>query len=189
MGDDLISKRLVIEVVVEDTGGTSKIDMLKVAMDALAETLAEEPASYPAIDGTVEDHRGELYDQILEAGAGVRQDETVEWLRDKSNVHWLHRIDVREGPFWDELEETNPKAVIFDAPGERCLFDSCIVGIASRMNFPPVLVYDADQMTEALMKVDGIPVEEADEYLSVNTFGAWLGDGTPLVLRRVCGLG
>ena len=83
----------------------------------------------------------------------------------------------REGEWWDDLAELNPEAVIFDG------FDDCIVGYATRMNMPAVIVYDEDLMV-ATMVSTGMDLDEAVEYLSVNTFGLWAGDGTPMLLRR-----
>jgi len=88
----------------------------------------------------------------------------------------------RQGPFWEELAEINPDAVIFDGPGDRYLFDSCIVGIACRFGMDPVLVYDEQKMVGTLAAAGGISEEEAVEYLWSNIFGAWLGDGTPMVM-------
>ena len=92
---------------------------------------------------------------------------------------------MREGPFWDDLADANSDAVIFDGPGPRDFFDGCIVGYASRIGLPPVLVYDEDKMIECMMLGERMSYEDAVDYLSFNTFGAWLGDGTPLILRRM----
>ena len=51
------------------------------------------------------------------------------------------------------------------------------------MNMPAVIVYDEDLMV-ATMVSTGMDLDEAVEYLSVNTFGLWAGDGTPMILRR-----
>ena len=88
----------------------------------------------------------------------------------------------RQGPFWEELAEINPEAVIFDGPGDRCMFDSCIVGVATRFEMDPVLVYDEQKMVDTLVASEDISEREAIEYLWFNTFGAWFGDGTPLIL-------
>ena len=72
--------------------------------------------------------------------------------------------------------------MIFDGPGDRYLFDSCIVGVARRLGMDPVLVYDEQKMVDTLAVAADIPEEEAIEHLWFNTFGAWLGDGTPLIM-------
>jgi len=92
---------------------------------------------------------------------------------------------MRKGEFWDDFAEVNPDAVIFDGPGARDFFDCCVIGYAARINFPPVLVYDEEKMIERMMfGGDGMSYEDAVDYLSFNTFGAWLGEGTPMILRR-----
>jgi len=89
----------------------------------------------------------------------------------------------RDGVFWHDLAEVNPDAVIFDGPSKKTLFDSCIVGYASRINQLPILVYDEEQMVAALCREEGLSYAAAIDYLSYNTFGTWLGEGTPLILR------
>ena len=63
-------------------------------------------------------------------------------------------------------------------------FDRFILGVAERCGMEPVLVYDLDAIREAYISEEGMTYEEADEHLSFNTLGAWLGDGTPLFLSR-----
>lgn len=63
-------------------------------------------------------------------------------------------------------------------------FDRFILGIAERCGMSPVIVYDLDAIREAYIAEEGMTYEEADEHLSYNTLGAWLGDGTPLFLSR-----
>ncbi|MBF84128.1 MAG: hypothetical protein CL489_06570 [Acidobacteria bacterium] len=83
----------------------------------------------------------------------------------------------RDSQWWDDLAELNPEAVIFDD------FDDCIVGYATRMNAPALIIYDEDLMVENMMG-RGLDYEGAVEYLSFNTWGMWAGDGTPMILRR-----
>jgi len=92
--------------------------------------------------------------------------------------------EPRTGPFWEDLADINPEAVIFDGPGPVDLFDNCIIGIGSRIGGPenPVLVYDEDQMVETLFHA-GWDYGEAIDYLYYNTFGAYLGEGTPIILK------
>jgi len=58
-------------------------------------------------------------------------------------------------------------------------FDAAIIGTATRCGRPPILVYDARKCIEVLMKRDGMTREEAEEFFSFNTEGAWVGDKTP----------
>lgn len=91
---------------------------------------------------------------------------------------------IRDSEFWHDLEQENPDVIVFDGPGPRDLFDSCIVGSAGRINMPPVLVYDAEKMLEKLMFTLKMSYIEADEFLEFNTFGAYLGEHTPLIIRN-----
>ena len=91
--------------------------------------------------------------------------------------------EIRNTQFWLDLAEANPDAVIFDGPGDKDFFDCCIVGYAGRGDELPLLVYNGEKMIERLMFGHEISYEDASEYLSFNTFGAWLGEGTPLILR------
>lgn len=88
----------------------------------------------------------------------------------------------RQGPFWEELAEINPEAVIFDGPGDRCMFDPCIVGVATRFEMDPVLVYDEQKMVDTLAAASDISEEEAIERLWITTLDVWHGTGTPLIM-------
>jgi len=90
--------------------------------------------------------------------------------------------EERSSEWWDELAELNPEACIFDGPGPQTLFDSCIVGYAARPGMDAVIVYDEDLMIERLSETMGL--EDAVDYLCANTFCAYLGEGTPMILRR-----
>ena len=45
-----------------------------------------------------------------------------------------------------------------------------------------VLVYDGEKIREILMKRDGMPFEDAREFIEFNLEGAYLGPGTPVVV-------
>jgi hypothetical protein len=83
-------------------------------------------------------------------------------------------LDTRE---W--LAEVNPEALLADG------FEDALVGVAERCGQPILAVYDAVQCIEILMKRDGMDYEEAEEFFTFNTLGAWAGDHTPLFLWRV----
>lgn len=63
-------------------------------------------------------------------------------------------------------------------------FDDCIIGVAERCSKQPLLVYDREKIVESLMK-DGITYEEAQEHIDFNMAGAWMGEGTPLIMTRI----
>lgn len=58
-------------------------------------------------------------------------------------------------------------------------FDDAIIGVLLRPDAPAVVVYDAVAMQEIVMR-EGVSEEEAIEHLQVNTFGAYVGERTPL---------
>lgn len=92
-------------------------------------------------------------------------------------------ISIRsESEFWEELDMLNPDAIKFDGPGDSDFFDSCIVGYAKRINLSPVLVYDERKMVDRMMFGHGMSYNDAVEYLEFNTFGAYFGENTPLIL-------
>lgn len=42
-----------------------------------------------------------------------------------------------------------------------------------------IALYDREKCIEILVKRDGMTAEEADEYISFNVTGAYMGEGTP----------
>lgn len=63
-------------------------------------------------------------------------------------------------------------------------FDAAIVGVAERCGQPTLVVYDAERCIRILMVENGWDYEEADEFFTFNTLGAWVGERTPLFLWR-----
>lgn len=92
---------------------------------------------------------------------------------------------------WAEsvIVELNPGALFFEGPGDS---DRAIIGIATKGPGEASVVYDearlVESMVEAFRKAGGVPesdpVEDALEWLSYNTKGSWMGEGTPWVLMR-----
>ena len=62
-------------------------------------------------------------------------------------------------------------------------FDEAFIGVGQRCSRPDVAVYDVSQMIRILMDRDGMSEEDAREYLEFNTFGAWVGEQTPLFVE------
>jgi hypothetical protein len=87
--------------------------------------------------------------------------------------------DERLNQFLEQVGELNPEALSFDG------FDNCIVGVGQQFTKDPVLVYDEFLMLNHLCDTEGWEVDEAYEYLCFNTFGAWMGEGTPIVIRSL----
>jgi len=63
-------------------------------------------------------------------------------------------------------------------------FDDAIIGIGSRCGQPDVVVYDTGKIIDTLMQRDGMEEDEAWEHFDFNIQGAWVGDNTPMFVRR-----
>ncbi len=70
------------------------------------------------------------------------------------------------------------------APRELWMMDGyndCIIGAVERCGMTPVLCYSMDKLVARHM-ADGMTREEAEEFITFNQLGAWLGEGTPCFL-------
>jgi len=89
--------------------------------------------------------------------------------------------------------ESNPQALFLDG------FDDAIIGIAERPNLTPIIAYDEDKIIEKLMSdmepdetdldgrdIDDVKLEMALDYFYFNIKCAWLGEGTPLIIKTNC---
>lgn len=74
------------------------------------------------------------------------------------------------------LQESYDESLLF-ADG----FDTCIIGICEDFGVTRV-VYCVEKMTKHLIS-EGLPYEEAMEYLSFNTLNAWVGKQTPIYME------
>jgi hypothetical protein len=63
-------------------------------------------------------------------------------------------------------------------------YEPAFLGIAVSAGRKPVAVYDIDQCINVLMERDGMSYEEAEEFFSFNTLGAYVGEQTPLYINR-----
>jgi len=63
-------------------------------------------------------------------------------------------------------------------------FDSAIYGIAVRPCNRTVVAYDFDLMVKQCEE-DGMTWEEAIEYIDFNIIGAYMGEGTPIIVRKI----
>lgn len=77
----------------------------------------------------------------------------------------------------DDLAEANPDALLADGP------EAALVGYTVNHHHPQVAVYDIEKCIEVLVERDGMAPEEADEFLSSNTLGAYVGENGPLYVR------
>ncbi len=77
----------------------------------------------------------------------------------------------------EDLAEENPEALLLDG------FEAAFVGIARRCGQPSLAVYDRHRCLRILMDRDGMTPEDAEEFFSFNTEGAWVGPMTPIMLE------
>jgi hypothetical protein len=72
------------------------------------------------------------------------------------------------------LSELNPDALLADG------FEDALVGWTVNHHHAHVAVYDVERCLQILVDRDGMTPEDADEYLSFNTLGAYVGENGPL---------
>ena len=80
----------------------------------------------------------------------------------------------------DELAEIDPDLLLMDG------FDDCIIGICEAFGSLPVVAYDYDKVL-ANLQASGMTFEEAVEYHEFNQAGAYVGERTPVFIRRIHG--
>lgn len=81
-------------------------------------------------------------------------------------------------PWQEFLKELNPECLTCDD------FDEAIIGYVERCGSPPLVCYDAEKMAEIFMRDNKCSYEEAMEYLNFNTFGAYVGEHTPMFFYK-----
>ena len=62
-------------------------------------------------------------------------------------------------------------------------FETAFVAVAFRYNGNDIAVYDYDLCIDVLIDRDTMSVEEANEFMSYNVIGAYVGEETPLFIR------
>lgn len=77
------------------------------------------------------------------------------------------------------LLEANEEALFVKQDG--C--DDAILGIAYRFGMPPVVAYDYEGCLDAFI-ASGMTYEEAEEHMSVNVIGSYLGESIPVFIDR-----
>jgi len=64
-------------------------------------------------------------------------------------------------------------------------FDEAFIGHSQRINEPRLAVYSWELMMKVCIERDGMTYEEADEYISYNCIGAWVGERTPIIVMPI----
>lgn len=79
----------------------------------------------------------------------------------------------------EDLAELNPDALLADG------LEPALVGYTVNHHHPHVAVYDIEKCVEVLVSRDGMTHEGAEEFLSFNTLGAYVGENGPLFVRLI----
>ena len=61
-------------------------------------------------------------------------------------------------------------------------YNNALIGITQGPN--PVAVYDVDLCVQCLMEEEDMSKEEAIDFFYYNTVGSYVGDKTPIYIRR-----
>jgi hypothetical protein len=77
----------------------------------------------------------------------------------------------------EQLAELNPEALLADG------LEGGFIGYTLNQHHATVAVYDIDKCVQVLVDRDGMEPEDADEFLSFNTLGAYVGENGPLFIR------
>ena len=64
-------------------------------------------------------------------------------------------------------------------------FDDCILGIVRSAGQEDKIAYDYDKCVDLLITRDGMKFNEAHEFMEFNVVGAYMGEGTPVFLRKM----
>ena len=84
---------------------------------------------------------------------------------------------------FDEFREViagvNPDALLADG------LEPAAIGYTVGHHSEHVAVYDYDKCVETLVERDGMTPEDADEFLGVNTLGAYVGPHGPVYVKVV----
>jgi len=76
------------------------------------------------------------------------------------------------------MVDTESKILLLE-PREQ--FDAAFVGYVDRFGQQTIACYDHEKVIETF-KSQGMSDDEAREFFSYNTIGAWAGEGTPCFL-------
>ena len=77
----------------------------------------------------------------------------------------------------DIITEINPKALKADG------FDDAILGITNRCGDDSLIAYDYDKCVKILQKE--MSYEDAVEYMEFNIVGSYVGEGTPIFIKKI----
>jgi hypothetical protein len=76
----------------------------------------------------------------------------------------------------ENLSELNPEALLADG------FEKALLGYTANYHHTHVAVYSARRCIAILVSRDGMTEDEAEEFFSLNTLGAYVGENGPLFI-------
>jgi len=76
----------------------------------------------------------------------------------------------------EELMEIYDEALLADG------FEEALIGFGHQFTHP-VAIYDVSKCINILVERDGMSYEIAEEYMTFNVLGAYVGDSTPIFLE------
>jgi len=80
------------------------------------------------------------------------------------------------------LQDVHPDVLLMEPPG----MDVAILGLVERCGAEPVLCYSYKKLVE-YFESEGMTNEEAREWVDHNVLGAYVGEGTPMILTMEWG--
>ena len=78
----------------------------------------------------------------------------------------------------DRYAKNDEREIMLFEPKE---LDEALIGIAVRIGLS-VAAYDYNKLVEVNHKKLGMTLQDAEEWVQINTMGAYVGDGTPVVV-------
>lgn len=78
----------------------------------------------------------------------------------------------------EAIAEWDEEILLFDG------FDDAVIGVYQRCSQPLVVAYDYHKCIQVLV-ADGLSEDEAEEHMSFNVEGGWIGDRTPAVIHPI----
>jgi len=89
----------------------------------------------------------------------------------------------------EKLERVRQMVAEWMGPDDEVAFfdglEDAIIGVASQYTQPPLVVYDERAIIDHFIDEEHMTEEEALDWYGYNVADLWVGDGTPLILKRV----
>jgi hypothetical protein len=81
----------------------------------------------------------------------------------------------------DDLDEyfTDSEQSVLLADG----FDDALIGFSEQIGRPVLAVYAWNKMIDILVERDGMDLDDALDFLEFNVVSAWMGEGTPIIVK------